>query len=813
MKKRIIIGLGIIVALLVVVVIGVALFVDVNQYRGLVQTQLEQQLQRKVTLGRMSLGLIPLRFQVADTVISDDPQFGGQQPFLRAGSLDVRVGLLSLISGNVSVSALDLQRPSVELIKDKQGTWNFSTIGAAKKDSGQAAESGSGTAVSLDKLSIRDGQIAITDHAQGQPRTVYDHIDLTLANYRPGAPFDFDFAVHTPGEGAQELRLNGTAGPVAEDDPAKTPMKATLTLKEVGIEGLRAFLGEAASSAAAGSLSGETQIANQSGNLSAAGKLRVDRARFNNLDVGYPIGLDYDVSAKLPEGLFTITRGAIQLGSTPLSIAGTINTNRTPARIDLNLKSGSVSIAEIARLASAVGVAFGAGTNVAGNISVDLRATGSAEKPALNGTIAGRDLNISGKDVPQPVQVKALDIILTPDEIRSNEFAAVSGKTTVNSRFSVRQYTSASPAIDLGLRAPNATLPEIQSIAKAYGATGIDQINGQGSLNLDLRAQGTTDSLSSPDMMRALNGTLNLDFSPIQLKGFNIAQELASIGGFSSGSENKTISDLLKLTGRVVIKNGIAQSDDLQAQLAIGNLAAAGTADLAAETLNLKVSAVISKAVSDKVGSTRVGGYMRTVLSNPDGELVIPATLTGTFKQPKFSPDVQAFAQMQKQRLLPSLANPKGALSGILGTLTSQQPKPETAAETTEQPAAAAPSPKPAAAIKGLLGGLLGGKKSSGSSLAGTSWRWANSAQFVLTFNNDGSVASSTDCNTFSGTFTADGSKLGIGRLASTRKACQGSQEGPYAASLQDAASYTISGDTLSIGLKSGGSMSFRKNN
>src|SRR5262245_16199557 len=108
----------------------------------------------------MSLGLIPLRFQVADTVISDDSRFGGQQPFLRAGSLDVRVGLLSLISGNVSVSALDLQRPVVELIKNKQGTWNFSTLGGdkgEKKEAGTAPASGSSTSVSLDKLTIRDG--------------------------------------------------------------------------------------------------------------------------------------------------------------------------------------------------------------------------------------------------------------------------------------------------------------------------------------------------------------------------------------------------------------------------------------------------------------------------------------------------------------------------------------------------------------------------------------------------------------------------------------------------------------------------------
>src|SRR5262249_1197809 len=160
---------------------------------------------------------------------------------------------------NVSVSALDLQRPVVELIKNKQGTWNFSTLGGEKKEPAAASTGGSGTSISLDKLSIKDGQIAITDHEQGQPRTVYDHIDLTLSNYRAGAPFDLDLAVHTPGEGAQELRLKGTVGPVAADDPAKTPVKATLSLKEVGIEGLRTFLGAAASSDAGGSLSGETQ--------------------------------------------------------------------------------------------------------------------------------------------------------------------------------------------------------------------------------------------------------------------------------------------------------------------------------------------------------------------------------------------------------------------------------------------------------------------------------------------------------------------------------------------------------------------------
>jgi hypothetical protein len=94
---------------------------------------------------------------------------------------------------------------------------------------------------------------------------------------------------------------------------------------------------------------------------------------------------------------------------------------------------------------------------------------------------------------------------------------------------------------------------------------------------------------------------------------------------------------------------------------------------------------------------------MRTALSNSAGELVIPAIVTGPFTQPRFAPDVQAFLQLQKQRLLPTFDNPAGALSGILGSLTEKEKK----NESQEQ----APGQKPADRIKGILGGILGGKK------------------------------------------------------------------------------------------------------
>jgi hypothetical protein len=64
------------------------------------------------------------------------------------------------------------------------------------------------------------------------------------------------------------------------------------------------------------------------------------------------------------------------------------------------------------------------------------------------------------------------------------------------------------------------------------------------------------------------------------------------------------------------VKNGITQTDDLKAQLGVGSIAAAGNADLTTEALNLKLSAVFSKAFSGKVGGTRTGGYLNAAFSN-----------------------------------------------------------------------------------------------------------------------------------------------------------------------------------------------------
>src|SRR5215831_14495556 len=122
--------LGLIAGVLILAVAVVWVIANPNRHRDFIQAQLENQLGRKVTLGEMSLGLVPLRFEVKDPVIAEDPSLGQQTPFIKAENLNIQVRLLPLLRGNIQVDSLELRRPSVELIRTKRGSWNFATLGA-----------------------------------------------------------------------------------------------------------------------------------------------------------------------------------------------------------------------------------------------------------------------------------------------------------------------------------------------------------------------------------------------------------------------------------------------------------------------------------------------------------------------------------------------------------------------------------------------------------------------------------------------------------------------------------------------------------
>jgi AsmA protein len=689
--------IAIAIAGIVAVVAAFWLLFDANRFRGQLQARLEQQLDRKVVLGDMKLGLFPIRLTVEKLEIAEDARFKSPFPFTQAENLDVRVGLAGLLSGNVQVDSMELSQPQVELIRNPQGVWNFSSLSpentAGSQDAEKPTPAGAKSALTLKRLKISGGKIAVTDALRKKPRAVYGPIDLTLTDYKAGEPFGFDIAARLPGSASQSVHIKGNGGPLPETGMASLPLKATISLGDVDLAGLRQFLDSKSISTAQGLLSGETQIESGSGKLSAKGSLNLKNAKAGTVAIGYPIALDYAISSELEKGILEITSATLTLGPTPLALTGTVNTNPDPVQVNLRLRTGEAAITEIARLASAFEIAFAPDTAVAGRVSGDVRATGPIDRLALNGSIAARDLQISGKSVPQPVHVRAVDIALTPEEIQSNEFQATSGQTTVHGRFLIRHYSSKTPTMELGLKAPGASLPEVQTIAKAYGVTGLDQLSGDGKVSFDLRAAGPLESVASANIAKTLNGTMDVDFNTVRIQGFDASRELARIGGFLKPDQpQKGYTEVLRLAGHINVRNGVAQTTDLYAQLLDGTLTTTGNSDLPSQTLDLKALAVFSKAFSDKVGgSTKIGGFLTTALSNEKGEIVVPVLISGDIAKPTFRPDAKTFLQLQKQRLVP----------GILDAITGKKPP---AAEPGKEEPKANP-------LRGVLEGIFGGKK------------------------------------------------------------------------------------------------------
>ena len=57
-----------------------------------------------------------------------------------------------------------------------------------------------------------------------------------------------------------------------------------------------------------------------------------------------------------------------------------------------------------------------------------------------------------------------------------------------------------------------------------------------------------------------------------------------------------------------------------------------GSVNLVNQSLDMAVTAVLSKDYAQSVGGTGVGGYLTTALANSKGELVMPIVIEWTFK-------------------------------------------------------------------------------------------------------------------------------------------------------------------------------------
>ncbi len=188
-------------ALVLAAAVAVPPLIGINRFHRQIAESISQGIGRPVRMSSVKMRLLPRPgFEISDFVVEEDPAFGAE-PILRAAQVTAYVRLFSLWRGRLEIARIAFDEPSVNLVRNGEGRWNFDSLVS------QAAQ--------IPKAPT--GQ----PHAGGLPR--FPYIDATDAriNFKFGnekMPFSFfnaDLAVWLENPG--EWRVQFEAQPVRTD--------------------------------------------------------------------------------------------------------------------------------------------------------------------------------------------------------------------------------------------------------------------------------------------------------------------------------------------------------------------------------------------------------------------------------------------------------------------------------------------------------------------------------------------------------------------------------------------------------------------
>jgi len=178
------------VVVLILAVLAVPYFLDVNRYRDSIAAAIEKQTGRKVTVGAIHARLFPgAGVTVADLHVGNPPAFASGD-LVGADEIRVNVALAPLLHGIIHVNSVDLVRPKLTLLTNSSGKNNY-TFEPAESSSAPAAPPKSGESSSsvtldqIDSINLTGAEIIVGDVIKGAAAPLADTkgINITLRNF------------------------------------------------------------------------------------------------------------------------------------------------------------------------------------------------------------------------------------------------------------------------------------------------------------------------------------------------------------------------------------------------------------------------------------------------------------------------------------------------------------------------------------------------------------------------------------------------------------------------------------------------------
>jgi AsmA protein len=458
---------GIVVAAVLVILIALPFFININSFRPKIESVLTSALGRPVTLGEMSLSVLSGKVGVENVSIADDPAFG-KSPFITMKSLKIGVEIKPLIfSKQLNITGIELDEPQITLLKASNGTWNFSSLGGAgKAKPAEPAQSGEPQNLSIAKLEIKDGKLSVGNVNSTAKPQVFDHLNAEVSNFSLASQFPFELSVDLPGGG--DANVTGKAGPINPQDSAKTPFEASMKVKNLDIA-TSGFVDPG--SGMGGSVDLEGTLNSTGSQAKAAGVITCEKLKLSPKGTPAPkaVTLKYAIDDDLDRQAGTITQGDVTIGKLAAHLTGGFQTQGETQVMNLKLSAPNMSVDELESMLPVLGIVLPSGSKLqGGTLSADLAINGSLNSLVIAGPVRMSNTKLANFDMGSKL----------------GALSAFSGKASSNPDTVIQNASlNARMAPDVTRAdAINVTIPSLGVV------TGAGTISPNGALNFNMMA-------------------------------------------------------------------------------------------------------------------------------------------------------------------------------------------------------------------------------------------------------------------------------------------------------------------------------------
>ena len=419
--------------------------IPVNQFRPMIEEKASAALERKVTIGNLTLSLFSGSLAGENLSIGDDPKFNSS-PFLTAKSLKVGVELMPLIfSKTLNVTNISIQNPQVTLIRGAKGQWNYSSLGGSSAPAEQSpgvakssSSSSSSSSLSIEKLELKDGQINIGS-MNSQKRSTYDHVSISASDVSVTSKFPVAVNADLPGGG--KFKFDGNVGPVDRTNASLTPVNAKLNISSLNLAStglLDPSLG------LGGLLDLDATLGSQNGESETKGTAKLSKALLiaGGSPASAPVVVEFSTNYDLRKNAGVLNPSTLKIGDATAHLSGTYQVAEETV-LNIKLDGQDMPAKDLESFLPALGIILPKGATIqGGTLNTNLNLSGPTNKLVTTGNVglfgaklADFDLgskmsaisSLTGVKTGKDLQIEKLttNLLMRPDGIKADHIDAV----------------------------------------------------------------------------------------------------------------------------------------------------------------------------------------------------------------------------------------------------------------------------------------------------------------------------------------------------------------------------------------------------